>query len=744
MMELFSSNSYDLFSALSREAIVNGETLLLPILDSAIATDEIRTMGTTGTRVYINPSWARKIGVKKAFGVLIHELLHDIYQHHKVSWAQYVQDDLVSPTVWRELVNLAMDVIINDEVLEMGYQLPEEGAFRDKLGIPKEHTTSRQVFLGLLKKYKEDAAQRKLIDEALNQLMEKRRDEEHLIQISQKKPKANKPTQTPKQQPQPQQPKKPKGMTREQLILTILRDQMLFGGAGPDKKIYTRKELDAMTDEQLVEVYNSIDRSSLPQGDIIDQDLLRNRAIARTTLVITTQNNIYQTLATKSTTPQVEAEINSIQSKIETLLSDLNKDLDMLDELMKGNEDYSFIFSKLPNEQNIKSQLEDIERLQKEAQDKVRSMPDRTSATEDLDQNQVTAIVDKNNQLKEALSKRLVEEPTAAEIDQLTNQSPEDGDSDGEDSDGGNSSDGDLNDGSSDSADSDGGEKGGGDDGSNSSDGFGEGSDEKEREGGSIDKEEDDTDGHKDLSQEMRLVRQSLLSKTGDLEGKLTKLVAPGTALVAMDTTTDYIKEIFDYVGSHLANVGRSRTYHRPSRRYEELPDASGAIPILPGEMIMSERAKLTIYLDVSGSMDDWPYKILSRLAEYTNELENTRSLVVTFSTQLNEVLDLSLGIPSHLKSQGGTNIQKVLEAISEGREWAVEVKDEILGGTTTEIVDLKADVAVIITDLGAHIDLSVVPPTQRLVFVTNHRENAEAVRAQNHPGTEVIYTKEW
>lgn len=254
-MELLSSNSYDLLSALRKEAIIAGETRLLPILTSSIATDEIRTMGTTGTRLYINPSWARKIGVKQAFGVLIHELLHDAYQHHKVSWAQYVQDDLVSPTVWRELVNLAMDIIINDQVLKMGYQLPKEGAFRDKLGIPKEHTTSRQVFLGLLEKYREDAAQRKLIDEALNQLMEKRRDEEHLIQISQKGPKANKPTQTPKQQPQPQQPgskpeeeagqgetnqednekkggtkKKPKGMTREQLILTILRDQLLFGG----------------------------------------------------------------------------------------------------------------------------------------------------------------------------------------------------------------------------------------------------------------------------------------------------------------------------------------------------------------------------------------------------------------------------------------------------------------------------------------------------------------------------------
>lgn len=734
MMELLSSNSYDLFYALKKEAIINGETLLLPILTSSIATDEIKTMGTTGTRLYINPSWVREIGVKQAFGVLIHELLHDAYQHHKASWAQYEQDDLVSPTVWRELVNLAMDVIINDEVLEMGYQLPEEGAFRDKLGIPKEHTTSRLVFLGLLKKYKEDAAQRKLIDEVLNQLMEKRRDEEHLIQISQKKPKANKSTRTPKQQPQPQQPKKPKGMTREQLILTILRDQMLFGGAGPDKKIYTRKELDAMTDEQLVEVYNSIDRSSPPQipGQGGDQELLRNRAIARTTLVITAQNNIYQTLATKSTTPQVEAEINSIQSKIETLLSDLNKDLDILDELMKGNEDYSFIFSKLPNGHNIKSQLEDIERLQKEAQDKVRSMPDRTSATEDLDQNQVTAIVNRNNQLKEALSKRLVEEPTAPKIDQLINQSPEDGDSDGEDSDDGNSSDGDDD-------DSD-------DDGSDSSDGFGEGGDEKEREGGSIDKEEDDTDGHEDLSQEMRLARRSLLSKTGDLKERLTKLIAPGTALRAMDTTIDYIEEIFNYVGSYLANVGRSRTYHRPSRRYEELPDESGAIPLFPGTMRRSKKAKLklTIYLDVSCSMGAWPYKILARLAKYTNRLHNTRSLVVTFSDQLDEVLDLSLGIPSRLKSSGGTNIQKVLDAISKGREWAVEVKDEIFGGTTTEIVDLKADVAVIITDLKAPVDLSVVPPTQDLVFVTNQEEGAEAARAQNHPGTQVIYTKEW
>ena len=206
MMELLSSNSYDLFYELKKEAIINGETLLLPVLTSAIATDEIETMGTTGTRLYINPSWARKIGVKKAFGVLIHEILHDIYQHHKAPWAQYVQDDLVSPTVWRELTNIAMDVIINDRVLKMGYQLPEEGAFRDKLGIPKEHTTSMQVFFGLLEKYKEDAAQRKLIDEVLNQLMEKRRDEEHLIQISQKKPKANKSAQTQKQQSQPQQP----------------------------------------------------------------------------------------------------------------------------------------------------------------------------------------------------------------------------------------------------------------------------------------------------------------------------------------------------------------------------------------------------------------------------------------------------------------------------------------------------------------------------------------------------------
>lgn len=226
----------NLLRELRAEAFKRGETHILSLLNSAIVTHRVPTMGTDGKRLYVNPSWAKSIGPNKALGVLLHELFHDLFEHHTRPWAAYKGDPDISKEIWKELSNLAMDVIINDEVLKLGYQLPEDGTYRKNLTIPDSLNTSYKVFKKLIEDYKDDLAARRRIEEALRALKEKELQRQKILTI----PKVARNVAPPKPQPKPPTPTQPPvlkepekkidGMTRDQLITRILQEQTLYGG----------------------------------------------------------------------------------------------------------------------------------------------------------------------------------------------------------------------------------------------------------------------------------------------------------------------------------------------------------------------------------------------------------------------------------------------------------------------------------------------------------------------------------
>lgn len=228
--------SIELLKQLRREAFIRGETSIISLLNSAIVTDRISTMGTTGSVLYLNPVWTQQVGPKKALGVLVHELLHDAFEHHSRPWAIYTKDDLINESTWKDIVNIAMDVIINDEVLKLGYDLPEGGQFRSNLKIPPQLKSSYKVFNYLLEAYKDSEELRRKMLEIIKELKEKEQERNTLIAL----PKVKQPSKVAIKQPQqpsnqrspqqPQQDKKESGVNREQLITMILRDQKVYGG----------------------------------------------------------------------------------------------------------------------------------------------------------------------------------------------------------------------------------------------------------------------------------------------------------------------------------------------------------------------------------------------------------------------------------------------------------------------------------------------------------------------------------
>lgn len=94
-------------------------------------TEEVETLGVTpGMVVYFNPTYYGKQPDKKKGGLLLHEGMHPFQRHDARRGPR-------DPTRW----NLAGDATINPPILETGLELPEEGIFPEKFGLPNGKTT---------------------------------------------------------------------------------------------------------------------------------------------------------------------------------------------------------------------------------------------------------------------------------------------------------------------------------------------------------------------------------------------------------------------------------------------------------------------------------------------------------------------------------------------------------------------------------------------------------------------------
>ena len=136
----------------------SGDWKVQDLIPKMVFSSKVQTMATNAHNIFINPDFAASLTMPQVVGVLWHEALHDLYDHHKVPWAVYDISSGLSPQQWHNLTNVAMDLIINDTVLAEGQELPPDGVFRDDFPyITDDMTTSHQVFKAMLKHLQEQS-----------------------------------------------------------------------------------------------------------------------------------------------------------------------------------------------------------------------------------------------------------------------------------------------------------------------------------------------------------------------------------------------------------------------------------------------------------------------------------------------------------------------------------------------------------------------------------------------------------
>ena len=107
--------------------------------------DEIPTACTNGRDVTYGESFIERLDDKELIGVILHENLHKVYQHHWL-WKELWKEDAL-------LANMAADYVINFEIIDLGKEYPDFVALPSKALYNEKYRgmDTKQVF-ELLKK----------------------------------------------------------------------------------------------------------------------------------------------------------------------------------------------------------------------------------------------------------------------------------------------------------------------------------------------------------------------------------------------------------------------------------------------------------------------------------------------------------------------------------------------------------------------------------------------------------------
>lgn len=105
-----------------------------------IVTDSIPTMGVSkGGRFFINKSFY-KDNIQHIIGLILHESLHVYFNH--------VEERYEHPLI----ANLAMDVVINNQIDKIGYSLPDTKVTYESLDVPRTLKTTKEIYEYLLER----------------------------------------------------------------------------------------------------------------------------------------------------------------------------------------------------------------------------------------------------------------------------------------------------------------------------------------------------------------------------------------------------------------------------------------------------------------------------------------------------------------------------------------------------------------------------------------------------------------
>lgn len=515
-------------------------------------------------------------------------------------------------------------------------------------------------------------------------------------------------------------------------------------------RIYTRSELDAMTNEELAEVYKNIDRSKKiqlpplpPAGD--EPSLDRNMAIDMTIVLLQIQNELIDALSKGQSDKKTENTLHELQNSIDKLVIELNTALDILDRMDYEGRDSGLVVLELPNAEQLLDIIKPIEEGQHDLKPIIDALPPIGTdppATKSIDLSVATSTINKNTKSAEGLEERKKYPPSLPIPTPEPSEEPEDGDEDDDGGGGGDKEDmdQDTDNENKDSGDQEDQEKDTEDD-----------ANSKWINTEQVDLEEASGDRGDTSQSTVNIIKQAqaeLLAGNQDLVKQVRNVtVSTSLGMPSKLDPGDYIQQLFEIAGSYLTRGGRSGSYFIADRMSNDTPDESGIIQISKGTQRKSRHAKLTIYLDVSGSMGREPIKILHRLVADAAKLERTKSIVVPFGTDLHSPLDLSLGVPNRLPSDPSTDINRVLDAIAGKVELRANIKDPF-GGISSQMIPLKADLSVIITDMDNNVDgkldFNRIPYEEQVIFITNKEGNAEEARKAAGSNIDVIYTKEW
>ncbi len=163
----------------------------------------------------------------------------------------------------------------------------------------------------------------------------------------------------------------------------------------------------------------------------------------------------------------------------------------------------------------------------------------------------------------------------------------------------------------------------------------------------------------KDIKSNLRISDDDIDREHEDNAGQSSEYSSmTNSALANVISSKDLVKYINSYIGNNVVIKGRTRSYSRPNRRLQSKDY------VLPGFKNIKHINKVSIYLDVSGSMND------NLVSDLFKTLKNLYSKIpfefYTFNTYINKI---DMKTANNIYVGGGTNIQRVLDKIEENKD---------------------------------------------------------------------------
>lgn len=643
----------------------SGDWKVQDLIPRMVFSNKVRTMGTNAHNIFINPNFAASLTMPQVVGVLWHEALHDLYDHHKVPWARYDVSSGLSPQQWHHLTNVAMDLIINDTVLASGQELPPDGIFRDDFPyITDDMTTSHKVFKAMLK-----------------HLQEQR---QNAGQNFQKGSSSSSSSSTSDDEGEG-------GQSQEEVVIEISPDDPIAKAMA--NQIQQEEDDEAIANEPPQSPEDSDDSDDASSSSSSSNSISKEERDEKQSQIDEARQSI----------DDARNQLEDEEKKLRDRLDELNQDSDDEDDDDEDDdeEDDDFDESDEPeddedDEDGLDNSDEGDEEFENDDDDDFTDDEDDNDASEKEDiENKLKELEDRRNELDEKSDEL---DKMQEELDSLSTDDPEDDDDTYDDSD--------EDDSLADDQDLD-------------EDDSGEDNEEDSEE----DSEEDDDSAEMDDPDESPNDDTPLSELLSDLVEEIsTEVLRDLTAVdktermpipALLNAQVTWIDKVFSRVGRYLAQQNRDRTFSRPARRNPYgLPDSEYKTP-QKGSVIRDYKPTVCFYLDASGSMYHYYYEdgkrieisgpeiIRKKLAQRAQLLKDTRSIVIPFSNALGKPIDVTAKFPYEYSSSfvSGTNLNNVINDINKN---SFDVSVIITDATETLYVDRisnNRDVVIVLPD---------------------------------------------